>query len=63
MFINLDASKKFEFAIMIYILKKNLVVGVYSTKKTMKLILFLSQLLNLVETWYWPIELELAGII
>lgn len=41
-FIDLDVGKKFRFGAMIYHLKGDLVVGEYSAKKTVELILFLS---------------------
>lgn len=63
MFIDLDVSKKFQFDIMIYYLKRNLAKGKYPVRKMVKLILFLSQLLHSIKTCYWPIELELIGIV
>lgn len=48
---------------MIYYLKGNLAVEEYLTKKAIEPILFLSQLFNPTETWYWLIELELVGIV
>lgn len=62
-FIDLDASKEFGFGAMVYHLKKNLTIGNYLARKAVEPILFLSRLLNLAKTWYWPIELELAGIV
>lgn len=48
---------------MIYHLQGNLAIGEYPARKVVKAILFLSQLLNLVEIWYWPTEPELADIV
>lgn len=48
---------------MIYHLKENLAIGECLVRKTVELILFLSQLLNPAEIWYWSIELELADIV
>ncbi len=63
MFIDLDISKKFGFGSMIYHLKGNLAKREYPARKAMKPILFLSQLLYLAKTYYWPIEIEIADII
>lgn len=63
MFIDLDANKEFGFGIMIYHLKGNFTKGEYLTKKVVEPILFLNQLLYLAKTCYWPIKLELAGIV
>lgn len=48
---------------MIYYLKRNLVIREYLIRKIVESILFLSQLFNWTKTSYWPIELELAGIV
>lgn len=47
--IDQDASKKFKFGVMINYLKANLAVEEYLARKVIKLILFLSQLLNLTK--------------
>lgn len=62
-FIDLDANKEFGFKEIIYHLKRNLATGEYPVRRAVELILFFSRLFNPTETWYWPIELELAGII
>ena len=62
-FIDLDGSKKFGFGAMIYHLKGNLAIENYPTRKLVEPILFLSQLFNLAEIWYWLTKLELAGIV
>ncbi len=48
---------------MIYYLKRNLAKGEYPIRKAVKPILFLSRLFHLAKTHYWPIKLELAGIV
>lgn len=62
-FIDLDASKKFEFCIIIYNLKGYLIIREYPAKKVVEPILFLSRLLRLAETCYLSTELELADIV
>lgn len=61
-FINLDASKEFEFGVIIYHLKRNLTKKEYFARKVVEPILFLNQLLHPTETCYWPIKLELVSI-
>lgn len=62
-FIDLNISKKFKFRAIIYHLKRNLATREYPIKKIVELILFLNQLFNPTKTQYWPIELELIGIV
>ena len=51
-FIDLDASKEFGFGAMIYHLKGNLAKGEHPARKAVEPILFLSQLVYLMETYY-----------
>lgn len=50
MFIDLDTSKEFRFGAIFYHLKEYLAIRDYLIRKVVKLILFLSWLLNLVKT-------------
>ena len=64
-FVNLDASKKFDFDVMIYHVKifVNWDKKDYLFKKIIEFILFLNRLLILAETRYWSIELKLMNIV
>ena len=61
LFIDLDASKVWGLAAMIYHVKNY--VGKPYTRNDIEPIMFLSKMLNAAETNYWPTELEVAGII
>ena len=67
LFINLNVSKKFEFDVMLYYVKKvyldQLEFDKYSLRHVIKSIFFLSRLLIDVETRYWSIELEIVDIV
>lgn len=62
LYINIDTFKKRNFETIIYYLKKN-VNSKKSTRKDIKLILFLSCLLNNAKSCYYSIELEIAKLI
>lgn len=62
-FINLDINKEFMFKIIIYHLKRNLIIRKYLIKKIIKLILFLNPLFNLAKTYYWSTRLKLTNIV
>ena len=61
LFIDLDASKVWGFAAMIYHVKGDVTEGFSRT--AVQPILFLSKMLNSAEQNYWPTELEVAGIV
>ena len=61
LFIDLDASKAWGFAAMVYHVKKDVVEGFNRTD--VQPILFLSKMLNQAEANYWPTELEVAGLV
>ena len=61
LFIDLDASKRWGFAAMIYHVVGDPEEGFPRTN--VQPILFLSKLLNGAEKNYWPTELEVAGIV
>lgn len=61
LFIDLDASKAWGFAAMIYHVKGDLAEGFPRT--AVQPIMFLSKMLNQAEQNYWPTELEVAGIV
>ena len=68
LYVDLDASKEFDFDAMIYHVKeiwlrKTFSKAEYSSRIAIESILFLSRLLTLVETRYWSIELELVDIV
>ncbi len=63
MFIDLVTSKEFGFGAIIYHLKGSLAKEEYLARKAVERILFLSPLLHLAETYYWPTELKLASIV
>ena len=59
--IDLDASKAWGFAAMVYHVKKDVAEGFARTD--VQPILFLSKMLNQAELNYWPTELEVAGLV
>ena len=60
LYIDLNASKAFNFGVVIYCSKN----GESPLKKTsMKQVLFLSRLLTDAETCYWPTKLEIPGLV
>ena len=61
LYIDLDASKEWGFAAMIYHVKND-PDGDFS-RTDVQPILFLSKMLNQAEQNYWPTELEVAGIV
>ena len=67
LFIDLNASKKFDFDVMLYYVKKvyldQLESDKYSSRHVIESILFLSRLLTDVETRYWSIELKIVDIV
>ena len=65
MYIDLDASKDFDFGAIIYHVLDDAVVPKegYPLRSKIRPILFLSRLLKDAEIRYWPTELELAGIV
>ena len=65
LFIDLDASKAFGFAAMIYHLKQDRVPDIKDrvARTDVQPIMFLSRCLNDAERNYWPTELEVAGIV
>ena len=65
LFVNLDFSKKFELAEMIYHVKNsaNWNDKKYSSRKSIEFILFFNRLLIDVEIKYWSIELKLIDIV
>lgn len=65
LFIDLDASKSFGFAAMIYHIKKDQVPATKDriSRVEVQPIMFLSKCLNDAERNYWPTELEVAGIV
>lgn len=67
LFIDLDASKSFGFAAMIYHLKQDQVPAIGSKDRVARTdvqpVMFLSRCLNDAERNYWPTELEVAGIV
>ena len=65
LFIDLDASKAWGFAAMIYHIKGDRVPDVTTKipRTDVQPIMFLSRCLNTAEHNYWPTELEVAGIV
>lgn len=64
LYIDLDASKDFDFGGMVYhVTGDNVLKDAYPLRSRIRPILFLSRLLKDAETRYWPTELELAGIV
>ena len=65
LYVDLDASKKFELADMIYHVKNSVKWNdkEYSSKKVIEFILFFSRFLTNAKTKYWLIELEFADIV
>lgn len=63
LFIDLDASKAWGFAAIIYHLKHDRVPDTKVTRTDVQPIMFLSRCLNNAERNYWPTELEVAGIV
>ena len=62
LFVDLDASKSFGFAAMIYHIKQD-VIRPKVARTDIQPIMFLSRCLNTAEHNYWPTELEVAGIV
>ena len=60
LFIDLDASKAWGFAAMVYHVKGD--AGGFN-RTAVQPIMFLSKMLNQAEQNYWPTELEVAGIV
>ena len=63
LYIDLDASKKWGLAAMIYHVKGDPGVDETFARTRVQPIIFLSKLLNAAEMNYWPTELEVAGIV
>lgn len=63
MYIDLDASKRWGFAAMIYHVKGDPALDASFARTSVQPIMFLSKLLNGAEKNYWPTELEVAGIV
>ena len=68
LFIDLNVSKKFDFEIMLYYVKKIYLknsqqLDKYSSRHVIKSVLFLSRLVINVESKYWSIELEIVDIV
>ena len=65
LFADCDASKARGVGAVIYHIKGDQILkdGEYSSMNFVELIVFLSRLLTEAEQRYWPIELELAGLI
>lgn len=65
LYIDLDSSKVWGMAAMLYHLAKALPEGETSEipRKNVQPILFLSREINLVEKNYWPTELEVSGMV
>ena len=64
LYVNLDASKKFEFEAIIYHVAEDKVkFEYYLSRFVIKSMLFLSRLLNSTKTRYWLIELEFADVV
>ena len=65
LFVDLNFSKKFEIDVFVYYVKIDAKwnESKYFSRKSLKLIFFLSRLLTFAETRYWFIELELAELI
>ena len=62
LYIDIDASKRRDFEVMIYHLKPD--ANVLKSRRTnVKLILFLSRLLNFAEFRYWSIELKMTNLV
>ena len=62
LFIDLDASKAWGFAAMIYHVKGDVSAEGFP-RTSVQPIMFLSKMLNQAEQNYWPTELEVAGIV
>ena len=62
LFVDLDASKRWGFAAMVYHVAGDPKDGTFA-RTAVQPILFLSKLLNGAEMNYWPTELEVAGIV
>ena len=63
LYADLDASKSFGFAAMVYHIKGDPVTGVKFTRVDIQPIMFISKCLNAAERNYWPTELEVAGVV
>lgn len=65
LFVDLDASKSFGFAAIIYHIKQDRVPTAKDriARTDVQPIMFLSRCLNAAERNYWPTELEVAGIV
>ena len=63
LFVDLDASKSFGFAAMIYHIKQDVIRSPKVARTDVQPIMFLSRCLNTAERNYWPTELEVAGIV
>ena len=65
LFIDFDVNKEFELKIMMYHIKfdSNWNEKKYSSRKSLKSILFFSKLLNSIEIRYWSTELKLVDIV
>ena len=63
LFVNLDASKRWGFATMIYYLKLDRLSKNKVARADVQSIMFLSRYLNTIEYNYWPTKLEVADIV
>ena len=62
LYIDLDASKKYGFGVVVYHVKNDPLDNSFP-RTDVQPILFLSKLLNAAETRYWPTELEVAALV
>ena len=63
LWIDLDKSKKREFDVIVFHLKKELINDIISLRTQIESIMFLSRLLTTVEMNYWSIELKMTALI
>ncbi len=65
LWIDLDGSKEFGFGVVVFPTKTNerFLEGRWPSRSSIRLVIFLSQLLIPAERNYWPTELEIAGFV
>ena len=63
LYIDIDASKVWGFAAIVYHSKDSLKEDQVPTKTNVQPIMFLSRSINAAERNYWPTELEIAAIV
>ena len=65
LYINLNVNKKFDINVMLYYIKRDVIVEIdkFSSRHAIESVLFLNWLITDIETRYWSTELKIAEIV